>query len=68
MRYIEMFSEVPWGAIAFVLLVIYGAWLLVSGQGGVKYEDLAGAIAVGSGLHGIGHGIRNHGRQAPARP
>jgi hypothetical protein len=61
--WIERLGDIPWGALAFVLLLLYGGFLLITSQGAaVKFEDLAGALAVGSGLHGIGHGIRTHGR------
>ena len=51
---------VPWGVITFLLLAIGGlVAVLVTPY---EFKDYLPGIAAGSGLLGVGHGIRGHRR------
>ena len=60
-RAFERIADIPWGIILFVFIVIVGAigvWIDKT----LPLNDYVSAVAVGTGLHGIGHGIRTHRR------
>ncbi len=67
-RPLERLADIPWGLILFLFIVVAGAvgvWIDRS----LPLSDYVSAVAIGTGLHGIGHGIRSHGRsrqQVPA--
>jgi hypothetical protein len=56
----DSFADVPWGVAVFLLLAIGGlAWTIC---GHLTDGDYMGAVASGSGLLAVGHGIRTRGR------
>jgi hypothetical protein len=66
-------NEVPWATILTVLgaVVVIGVGAVVCVQGDISFDAYAKAVAglvIGTGLLGIGRGIRRHGQPlAPAR-
>jgi hypothetical protein len=53
-------ADLPIGHLAFVLLALGGlAW---TRWGALSPGDYVGAVAAGSGLLAVGHGIRHHRR------
>ena len=63
---IEWFTEalapverIPWAFLVFFVVALGGLYLI--GFGGLSWGDYLGAVTVAAGLHGVGHGIREHG-------
>jgi hypothetical protein len=64
-RWIATLDSVPWGLVVFILVAIGGLVALVLPPTDLTLGEYLGAISVGAGLHGVGHGIRQHKTRTP---
>jgi hypothetical protein len=54
------FADLPWGVVVFLVLAIGGlVWTIT---GGLTADAYMAAVATGSGLLAVGHGVRTRGR------